>query len=84
MGKLTQPNVHISAKTFTLRYSKIVLGRRRFEQGIFEDVALFPAFLDVVAGTIMTALSVSSAVVVTAGTNAWEEFSSKLTLTCCI
>ena len=59
--------------TFTSRYSKIVLGRRRFEQGIFEDVALFPAFLDVVAGTIMTTLSVASAVVVTVGTNAWEE-----------
>ena len=73
MCELTQLSVHISAKTtFTLRYSKIVLGRRRFEQGIFEDVALFPAFLDVVAGAVMTALSVASAVVVTAGTSAWE------------
>ena len=50
-----------------------MLGRRRFEQGIFEDVALFPAFLDVVAGATMTAFSVASAVVVTVGTNAWEE-----------
>ena len=51
-----------------------MLGRRRFEQGIFEDVALFPAFLDVVFGTAMSILSVATAVIVTAGLRSWHVF----------
>ena len=51
-----------------------MLGRRRFEQGIFEDVALFPAFLDVVFGTAMSILSVATAVIVTAGLRSWHAF----------